>query len=130
MLATIIVGVAFVAVLQLIATGTVVNVDAAELTTGVNLARNVRELALQTPYAQLSTRFNGATLQPPQDSRGVTLVGLDEWQQAITVQPVDPERLTANVVDSTPAAVRMTVNVRQNGESVCSLTWYSFDATP
>src|SRR3954454_12588090 len=52
-LATVVVGVAFVAALQLIATGTAVNVDATKLTTGVNVARGVNEYLLQKKFLEL-----------------------------------------------------------------------------
>jgi len=128
-LATMIVGVAFVAVLQLLATGTVANVDSANLTTAVNLARNLRELTLQSPYTNLST-YNGVSYNPPHDSRGDPIDELEGWEQAITVQAVDPERVTTNVVDSTPAAVRVTVTINHNSQKVCDLSWYCFDAKP
>jgi hypothetical protein len=129
-LATIIVGVAFVAVLQLIATGTVANMDSAELTSGINLARNVRELALQTPFDDLPGTYDGVTFKPPRDSRGATVSGMDEWEQVIAVQPVDPAELTLNITDETPVAVRITVTIRRHEKTICDLSWYSLNATP
>jgi type II secretory pathway pseudopilin PulG len=128
-LATIIIGVAFTAVLQLMAAGTVANVDATALTTGTNLARNIRELTLQKTYASLPT-YNNASYKPPRDSRGTSISSLGEWQQVITVQAVDPNNLKVNQVDPTPAAVRITVTVNRNSQKVCDLSWYCFDATP
>ena len=129
-LATVIVGVAFVAVLQLIATGTVANVNSAELTAGVNLARNVREMTLQTRYAELVDTYNGVSFKPPHDSRGEELAGMSEWEQLITVQPVDPSEVTLNITDDSPTAVRVAVTVRRNDKTICELWWYAFDATP
>ena len=128
-LATVIVGIAFTAVLQLLAAGTVSNMDSSQQTTAVNLARNVRELLLQKTYASLPT-YNNATYNPPHDSRGQDITEMSEWKQTITVQAVDPQRLTMNIVDSTPSAVRITVTVSRNDEKVCDLSWYSLDGTP
>jgi len=52
------------------------------------------------------------------------------WKQTITVQAVDPFRLTTNIVDSTPSAVRVTVTVLHNDQKVCDLSWYTLDGTP
>jgi prepilin-type N-terminal cleavage/methylation domain-containing protein len=128
-LATVIVGIAFVAVLQVLAAGTMVNLDAAGQTTAVNLARNVRELLLQQSYASLPT-YNGTTYAPPHDSRGQPIADLPDWQQTIAVQAVDPHEITTKIVDATPAAVRVTVTISHNGKKVSDLSWYSFDGTP
>ena len=128
-LATMIVGVAFVAVLQLLAAGTVANLSSADLTTGINLAKNIRELTLQSKYVNLPT-YNGTSYNPPHDSRGTSITDLDGWRQTIAVQSVDPNRLTTNIVDATPAAVRITATVSHNEQKVCDLSWYAFDATP
>src|SRR3954468_22798523 len=126
-LATMIIGTAFVAALQLIAAGTVANIDSAELTTGVNLARNIRELTLQKAYSTLPT-YNSVNYSPPHDSQGVVLSKLPDWKQSFTVQAVDPNDLVVNQVDSTPAAVRITVKVSHHDQQVCDLSWYSFEA--
>jgi len=128
-LATMIVGIAFVAVLQLLAVGTMANMQSAEQTTAVNLARDIRELLLQKKYVNLPT-YNNVSYQPPHDSRGIEISDLATWKQTITVQAVDPFRLTTNIVDSTPSAVRVTVTVLHNDQKVCDLSWYTLDGTP
>lgn len=128
-LATVIVGIAFVAVLQLLAIGTMSNLASAEQTSGVNLARNVRELLLQKTYASLPT-YNNVSYSPPHDSRGQPIAEMSEWKQTITVQAVDQHRLTTNIVDSTPSAVRITVTISRNEVKVCDLSWYCLDGTP
>lgn len=129
MLTTIIVGVAFTAMLQLLASGTVNNISAAELTTGVSLARNIREYTLNTPYANLPP-LNNADYSPPHDSRGVAISSLTGWQQKITVQSVNPDNICQDIVDSTPAVVRVSVVVNHNNQKVCDLGWYVFDGRP
>jgi len=128
-LATIVVGVAFVAALQLIATGTVVNVEATTLTSGMNVARGVNEYLLQKKFAELKG-FNGTTWNPPRDSRGISIDGMSDWKQIISVTSVDPANLTKNTTDSPPQAVRVAVIVTHNDERVCDLSWYVFDGTP
>jgi hypothetical protein len=129
MLTTIIIGTAFVAMLQLVAAGSVNNIEGAELTTGISLARNIREYTLTSTWANLPT-FNGANYSPPKDSRGVTLTNITNWQQQVTVQAVNPDDITQDIVDPSPTAVRISVVVSHNNERVCDLSWYVFDGTP
>ena len=126
---TVIVGVGFVAMLQLLTTGTATNIQSAATTTGLNLARNVREMTLEMPYNQLGT-LNGKTYSPAVDNRGNALTDFADWSQQVTVQAADPDGLTRTVVDATPAARRITVTVTRNGEQACSVSWYVFDGTP
>jgi type II secretory pathway pseudopilin PulG len=124
-LTTIIVGVGAVSILQLLAAGTVSNVNASDLTTGSNIAKDIHEAMIQMSYAQVLA-VNGATYKPPIDSRSQAISNLSDWQQSIVVQPVNPDNLTQNVVNSDPDAVRVTVSVSHNSDSVCSESWYSF----
>src|SRR6266581_3800902 len=52
---TVIIGVGCVAMLQLLASGTMANHDGAELTTGMNLAGNIRECMTGLRYADATT---------------------------------------------------------------------------
>ena len=128
-LATVIIGVSFVAVMQLMVTGTVANIDSSARTTGLNLARNVRESMIQKTYATLLS-YHGASYAPPKDGQGNDLTDFADWKQEIAVQAVDPTNLTTSVTTSSPAAVRITVTVSRGTERVCDLSWYAFDATP
>src|SRR5689334_18528489 len=47
---TVIVGVGVVAMLELLAAGSVSNAEGAELTTAINLASNIREISLGLPF--------------------------------------------------------------------------------
>jgi prepilin-type N-terminal cleavage/methylation domain-containing protein len=147
-----IVGVAIVSLVQLLAAGTVANVDSAELTTGVTLARNVREFSLRLAFmdpttpstwgldagesAADPTTFDdsndlaGRTFSPPIDSAGKKLTGFDDWSQVTSVVTVDPSRLTTAVPNGTTPANRITVTVYHHQHKVCDLTWYTFYATP
>ncbi len=128
-LTTVIVGVGLVATLQLLAAGTVANVDGARTTTGINLARSVRELTLKRTFAQVRA-MNNQTHSPAVDSRGVAVTGMGNWTQTIKVQSVDEDGLTTDIVDSNPHAVRVTVTVAHNGEKVTELSWYRFRPMP
>ena len=126
---TVIIGLGVVAMLELIASGTVANVRSTEMTTAMNLAKNVRERTIQAPYDTLVS-FNGQFASPPVDSRGVQIAGLPEWRQDIAIRPVDPNRLTATITDSTPQALRITATVSRNGRMICDMSWYCLDGTP
>lgn len=129
MLATVIVGLGVVSMMQLLAAGTVNNIQAFETTTGVNIAKSIREICVQKTTAQVIA-MNGTTHDPPWDSRSQPMSDLAGWQQSIAVQPVSPDSLTTSVVDDSPTAVRVTVTVTHNGSSVCNMSWYAFNATP
>jgi type II secretory pathway pseudopilin PulG len=124
-LTTIIVGVGMAAMMQLLAAGTVNNIQAFETTTGSNVAKSIHEAMIQMTFAQV-TAMNGQTYEPPIDSCQHSITSLTNWQQSVTVQPVNPDSLTQNVVDPDPDAVRVTVDVSHNGNEVCQVSWYSF----
>lgn len=128
-LATCIIGVGAVAMLQLLAAGTSANQDSLEQTGATNLVRNIRELSLDMPFAQLPS-LNNQTYSPPVDSRGQQIAAMTGWTQRIAVQSVDPARLSTDIIDSTPDAVRVTVTITRNGQDVASSSWYAFGVTP
>jgi hypothetical protein len=115
--------------LQLLATGTVSNIDGAKQTTGINLARNVREMALQYSFDQVRT-LNGTTFKPAVDSQGNAVSEMDDWSQSVTVEQVDPKNLTKVSSSGTPTAIHVTVSVLRDAEKVSELSWYEFHATP
>jgi prepilin-type N-terminal cleavage/methylation domain-containing protein len=121
----VIIGVGVVSTCQLLAAGTSANVDGAQQTTGVNLARNLRELTLKAPFADLPT-LNGQSFNPAIDSRGEEIPGFGKWTQTIQVQAVDTGRLMTNIVDPDADVVRVTVDVLYNGQPVSTVRWYRF----
>src|SRR5690606_20233682 len=90
---TVIVGVGTVAMIQLLAAGSMANNDAHELTTGLNLARNIREMTQSMTYAEILD-LNGEVFSPPVDSLGQAQSGFDGWKQTVKVQKVDPNYIT------------------------------------
>jgi Tfp pilus assembly protein PilV len=128
-LTTIIIGVGVVSMLQLLAAGTVANVDGAKQTTGINLARNIREMSLQFTFDQVRA-LNARTLKPPVDSQGNAISELNDWSQSIVVQSVDPKDLTHPISTSTPSAIQVTITVTHNAEKICDMTWHQFHTAP
>jgi Tfp pilus assembly protein PilV len=128
-LTTVIIGVGFLAMLQLLAAGTMTNIRAIETTTGVNLAKNVREMSLKRKFSELMS-LNNASYQPPVDSQGTALSDFANWKQKVAIHAVDPNRMTLDISDSTPDAVRVTVTIEHNDQQVCEVTWYAYDPNP
>jgi hypothetical protein len=54
-LTTIIVGVGVLAIVELLSAGTSSNIESTDLTTGVNLAKNIRELSLKLAFLDPNT---------------------------------------------------------------------------
>ena len=121
-MATVIICVAFTAMLQLLAAGTVANRESTEMTTAINLAGNIHEAAIRTGYADLFD-LEG-THSPAVDATLTTIPGMPGWSQVVDVSYVDVDRLTITVPDSQyePTA-RVTVTVRRNGKDVYSTNW-------
>ena len=126
-MATVIIGVGFTAMLQLIATGTVTNNDSTELTTAMNLAGNVREASMRTAYADLfdlEGEFN-----PAVDARLEQLTNMTGWTQVVDVSYVDPDMLTLAVPDTQEEPMsRVTVTVRRNNRAVYSTSWLASES--
>lgn len=148
-LVTTIISVGVVALLQLLATGTVTNTSSTEITTGLHLAKSVREMMFGMRYCDenvplnfgpesgesLATYddvddFNGAVLNPPRDARRAQVANMSGWEQRVFVQKVDEDCLTLILPNSviSPAA-RVTVKVFHHGKEVADARWYVFDTT-
>jgi prepilin-type N-terminal cleavage/methylation domain-containing protein len=123
---TVIVGIGVLALMELLASGTVSNIRGTEMTTGVNLAKNIRELALQKTFAELPA-MNNVSRKPPIDSRGEELTDMSEWQQQIKVESVDDSLLTTPLPAATPQAQRNTATINRNGRKECDLQWFTND---
>ena len=121
-LATVIIGVAFTAMLQLLAAGTVANRESTEMTTAINLAGNIHEAAIRMGYADVFD-LEG-THNPAVDATLTGIPGMPGWTQVVDVSYVDESRLTLPVPDTQyePTA-RVTVTVRRNGKDVYTTNW-------
>ena len=122
---TAIIGIGVVALLELLAAGTRSNVNASQLVTGTNLAKQVRERTLQKTFDQVRA-LNGTTESPPKDAAESDIDQLAGWTQAIKVNPVDPARLSLDIIDSDPTALRVTVTVSHNDNRVTTASWIRF----
>lgn len=142
-LTMVIVGTGVMALLQLLAAGTMSNSTATELTTAINLANNVHEIAISLPFTNsanpTSTTFkdsggptsytylwdmNGDTYSPPLDIQRHPISIYSNWSQVVTVNSVDPTNLTAIRPNSTslPTA-RVTVVILHHGKTVYQTSW-------
>ena len=134
------------AMLQLLAAGTVSNSEGAEMTTAMNLAKNVREMCVGMHCVDPTTPTNwgaepgetlatyddiddlaGRSFSPPIDARRTVLTELDNWVQSISVVNVDADRLTTVVPNGSSPAYRITCVVTNNGREVYRMSWVAFD---
>lgn len=146
---TMIVGVGAVAMLELLAAGTMSNADAAERTLAVHLAGNVREVALGLKFAdpQLPDTWataepvvdlyddikdlDGQTFQPPLNGRRQAIIEYPHWAQAVTVESVAEHDLASVIAkDPKAPAARVTVRVLRHGREVYRRSWLAVAPNP
>ena len=121
---TAIVGIGIVGLLELLAAGSMANINSKQLTSAVFLANNVNEMMQGQDYATLKATFDNKTYKPPKDGRGVNLAGFDNWQQVVDVSYVLPNRLTTVVPDSqVEPTSRVTVKIMANDEIIYQTQW-------
>ena len=147
-----IVGVAIVAMCQLLTAGTLANRESSELTTGMTMARNAREFSLKLAFwdpttptvwgidaGETSTNpktyddindMAGREFSPPIDSSGSQLTGFNDWKQKVTVISVDQNLLTSQRPNGTTPAAQITVDVYHKTDKVATLTWFTFYGAP
>ncbi len=117
-LAIVIIGSGIVAVLQLLAAGTLANEAASDLTTAVNLANNIHEVTIRLPLIDPNypgtwnphlsnaasfggvSEFDGSTFSPPIDVSCQPIAGYSNWSQVVTVKSVSHTNLN-NVIANT-----------------------------
>jgi len=138
-LAVLIVGVGFLAVMELFSACTAENQRSTQVTTAQLLCTNIQELtanlAFKDPFYSATTwgaesmeslanfndvdDFDGMTFNPPLDSTRAALPQLSKYTQVVTVMPVDPNRPGNNTDTLKPeigkgtytGAVRVRVSV-------------------
>ena len=59
----------------------------------------------------------------PLDATGTIVVGMENWEQQIVAQCVDPFNITNVVQDGSSKVIRLEVTVLHNGEETTRLTW-------
>ncbi len=121
-LCTILVGFGVAATMQLFATGTLANVQSAQLTTATHLGNALHEATLRMEYADVIA-MDGQTYSPPIDAAGSSIASLgSSWQQHVSVSYVDPADLTHTLAIAQPMA-RVTVTVSHHQTTVYTSDW-------
>ncbi len=121
---TAIVGFGIVAVMELMAAGSMANGGATEGTTAVYLANNVDEMLQGATYSTLKSTFDNRTYSPPVDATGAALSGFSNWKQVISVKYVDQNLLTSVVPDTQVEPTSLvTVTIQHNGLSIYTTSW-------
>ncbi len=126
-LTIIIVGIGVLAAAELLAIGTKQNADSHRLTTGLNLAASVREMAQQKTGAEVLA-MDGSTYAPARDARGAAIPGLDSWSQVVSVTRVAPGLITTPGGNDS-RLMNLAVTVRYRGEVVTSESWLLADTS-
>jgi hypothetical protein len=146
---TVIVGVGTVAMLELLAAGTMSNAAGTEMTNAVNLANNIHEIANglafadpQNPTAWSAresdvsqydtiTDLDGLTFKPPLDVRRQPIAGYGTWSQKVKVETVASDALSSvrpNSI-SVPTA-KITVTILHNTKIVYTTSWIVVGPSP
>ena len=122
-LAIVIIGVGVVAAVELLGVGSRANAEAHRLTTGLNLAANVRELAQEKTIDQILALHN-QTYQPPRDARNQAIDGLGDWRQSVTAVRANPGSVIVDAgVGSSSRLIRLGVTVTYRGKTVTTEEW-------
>jgi Tfp pilus assembly protein PilV len=120
---TVIVGVGTVAMIQLLAAGSVANSQSHELTTGMNLANNVREMTQTMDFDDVLA-LNNTTYNPAVDAMQQPVTSLSGWTQQVSATRVI-ENAVANTTTATDSNIaRVTVVTRHNNKQVSDLSWF------
>jgi Tfp pilus assembly protein PilV len=141
-LAMVIVGTGVMALLELLAAGSMSNASGTTLTTAVNLANNIHEITIGLPFQNPSSPgslskdsggptaytylwdMNGDTYSPPLDVRRNPITGYTSWSQQVTINTVDPTNVTAlRPNDPTVPTARVSVTITYNNKVVYQVSW-------
>jgi hypothetical protein len=145
-LTTVIVGTGILGLVELMAVCTRNNREASDSTTAMYLANNLQEAVAHLPFADPSGSatfgleeagqpaavwddvddFNGFVASPPLDAALYPIPALANFRQEVTVQRVDPQRLTlvAAGTDAARVTVRVVYRNRDGSDTeLHRLTW-------
>jgi prepilin-type N-terminal cleavage/methylation domain-containing protein len=121
---TAIVGIGIVAMMQLIASGTMANTQSTELTTAMGLAGNIHERALGLDYENVFSTLDNRNYSPPINAQGTAIADLPNWQQSVDVKYVDPDNLRSYVPDTQEEPVlRVTVTISHGTRPLYTASW-------
>jgi len=146
---TVIVGVGTIAMLELLAAGTMSNAAGTEMTNAVNLANNIHEISMglafadpQNPTAWSAkestvaqydniTDLNDCTFCPPLDVRRMPIAGYGNWTQKVKVETVAADAVSSVRPNSiTIPTARVTVTILHNNKIVHTATWLVVGPSP
>jgi hypothetical protein len=141
-MALMIVGLAVGGMLQMLASGTKTNMGGHEMTTAINLTKNIREVASglayrdpTNPASANTNKFNlaaandiwdldGLVLSPPVDCTGKAMDMYANWTQKITVQTVSPNDFNSvRPSDPTIPTALITVTILHQNQTVYTTSW-------
>ena len=120
-----------------------------ELATGMRLAKEIREMTLILPSSDPVTGtgvwgveggetipvdlddlddldgavFSDSDGSGPIDATRATIVGMDGWEQQVSVECVDPFNITLAVPDGTSDAIKIEVITLHDGNEKARLVW-------
>jgi prepilin-type N-terminal cleavage/methylation domain-containing protein len=125
---TVIIGVAIVAVIELLANGNRASATTVRTLTAMHLAQDIREYTIAMRIDALDA-LNGESFSPPLDARGTAIAEMPGWQQTISVTGADENRLTLTVPVASTDMRRVTVTVSHRGNTVASSQWLVADTS-
>jgi prepilin-type N-terminal cleavage/methylation domain-containing protein len=118
--AIMIIGLGVVALMQVFTAGTTVNDYGDGLSKAVFLANELRSMTDYVNYENLmlldTGPFNGV------DANGNAVAGLQNFQQQLIIQPVNPDDLTI-YAGSNPYGLLITAAVSRNGQQLTRISW-------
>lgn len=142
---TVIISTGVLALLSLMATGTVLNVDNQNTMQGMQLVNSIKEMMVGMPVSDPDSPttwgpetaetwttyddiddfdgFNTSAVGGPLDARRQVLADMEKWTQQITVETVDPDAMKVTIPDGTEPTVRVTVIIRKDGKIICRAGW-------
>ena len=142
LVATIIVGLAIVALVMANGVFTQANAAAVNLSTAQFLVEQIRELTAVLPVVDPTTEdatfgaeegslvsyddlddFDGVSYSPPINASRAAMSDLSSFTQQITVENVNSSNFNQTVADHSSPFVKVTVTVSQNSNELASATW-------
>jgi prepilin-type N-terminal cleavage/methylation domain-containing protein len=141
MVAMVIVTIAITALCGMLAAGTNANVSGNELTTAVNMAAAVHEIAVGLPLSNSGQPvigpwhdvwdLNGLKFSPPIDAARRPIPSCPNWEQRVTVQSVDSNNISQAIDnDRNGPAARLTVEIYHEGHLVYTTSWLVLAGNP
>ncbi len=127
LIATLLIGLAIVALVMANASFTKANASATDLSTAEFLIEQVRERSVSVDYDDLRSlaHFNNVPFSPPIDADGGNLNSFAAFSEQITVENVSAANFGQVVTDSN--FVRVTVKVFLNSRQISSASWLRAD---